>query len=108
MSVKKSSAKGRTKSEMFKQLAEATSLSRKQVAALFDSLAQVIKEDLGKKGPGICTIPGLLKIKRLHKEAVPAHEGINPFTKQPMMYKAKPARNVVKAYPLKGLKEMVK
>jgi nucleoid DNA-binding protein len=107
MTVKKS-AKGRTKSEMFKQLAEASNLSRKQIAAVFDGLAQIIKEDLGKKGPGLCTIPGLLKIKRLHKEAVPAHEGINPFTKQPMMYKAKPARNVVKAYALKSLKDMVK
>ncbi len=104
----KKSPKGRTKSEMFKQLAEATSLSRKQIAALFDSLAQIIKEDLGKKGPGICTIPGLLKIKRVHRPAKPAREGINPFTKQPTVFKAQPARNVVKAQPLKSLKEMVK
>jgi len=104
----KKSPKGRTKSEMFKQLAEATSLSRKQIAALFDSLAQIIKDDLGKKGPGICTIPGLLKIKRVHRPAKPAREGINPFTKQPTTFKAQPARNVVKAQPLKSLKEMVK
>jgi nucleoid DNA-binding protein len=107
MTVKKS-PKGRTKSEMFKQLAEATNLSRKQIAAVFDGLAQIIKDDLGKKGPGICTIPGLLKIKRVHRPAKPAREGINPFTKEPTTFKAQPARNVVKAQALKSLKEMVK
>ena len=107
MTVKKS-PKGRTKSEMFKQLAESTNLSRKQIAAVFDGLAQIVKDDLGKKGPGICTIPGLLKIKRIHRPAKPAREGINPFTKEPTTSKAQPARNVVKAQPLKSLKEMVK
>ena len=107
MTVKKS-PKGRTKSEMFKQLAESTNLSRKQIAAVFDGLAQIIKDDLGKKGPGICTIPGLLKIKRIHRPAKPAREGINPFTKEPTTFKAQPARNVVKAQPLKSLKEMAK
>jgi nucleoid DNA-binding protein len=104
----KKSAKGRTKSETFKQIAETTNLSRKQVAALFDSLVEMIKEDLGKKGPGVFTIPGLIKIKRIHKEAVPERQGINPFTKEPTVFKAKPARNVVKAQALKSLKEMVK
>jgi DNA-binding protein HU-beta len=41
------------------------------------------------------------------KPATKAKTGINPFTKEPMTYKAKPARNVVKALPLKSLKEMV-
>ena len=104
----KKSPKGRTKSDTFKQLAESTSLSRKQVAALFDGLTSIIKEDLGKKGPGVFTIPGLLKIKRIHKPATPERQGINPFTKEPTVFKAKPARNVVKAQALKSLKDMVK
>lgn len=100
--------KAATKSETFKQLSDKTGLSRKQVAALFDELGNFIKQELGKKGPGIVTIPGLLKLKRIHKPAVAARMGVNPFTKEPQMFKAKPARSVVKAQPLKSLKEMVK
>ena len=101
-------AKAATKSEIFSKISEETSLSRKQVAAVFDSLGKLIKQELGKKGPGIFTVPGLLKLKRISKPAVPARKGINPFTKEEMMFKAKPARNVVKALALKNLKEMVK
>jgi len=109
MTVKKSpTPKGRTKSEMFRQLAEATNLSRKQISAVFDGLAKIIKDDLGKKGPGVCTIPGLLKLKVVHKPARPAGERMDPFTKQMKMFKAKPAYNVVRARPLKSLKDMVK
>ena len=48
-----------------------------------------------------------MKIKLVHKPAVPEREGINPFTKEPTIFKAKPARNVVKISPLKTLKDMV-
>ncbi len=97
-----------TKSEIYAKISEATELTRKQVGAVFDALGALIGHELGKKGPGIFTVPGLLKLKRITKPAVPARMGINPFTKQEMMFKAKPARNVVKALPLKNLKEMVK
>ena len=53
-------------------------------------------------------VPGLLKIKRVHKDATKARPGFNPATKEPIMIKAKPARTIVKAQPLKSLKEMVK
>src|SRR6266850_1722353 len=101
-------AKAATKSEIFQKISQETSLSRKQVASVFDALGKLIKQELGKKGPGIFTVPGLLKLKRISKPATPARKGINPFTKEEMMFKAKPARNVVKALPLKSLKEMVK
>lgn len=101
-------SKAKTKSEIYKELSDATQLPRKQVAALFDGLVDIIKHELGKKGPGLFTIPGLLKLKTIHKPATKEREGINPFTKEPMTIKAKAARNVVKAYPLKSLKEMVK
>ena len=67
----------------------------------------MIGNELGKKGPGLFVVPGLLKLKVVRKPATKAKTGINPFTKEPMIYKAKPARNVVKALPLKSLKEMV-
>lgn len=102
--------KAKTKSEVYKELAEATQLSRKQVAAVFESLGSIIKQELGKKGPGIFTVPGLLKLKTLHKPAVKGGKEVpNPFKPGEMMItKDRPARNVVKAYALKNLKDMVK
>jgi len=105
--VTSSGGKIRSKSEVYGALANAGELSRRQVSALFDELSSLIKADLGKKGPGMFTVPGLMKIKVIHKPATRAREGINPFTKEPMMFKAKPARKVVKVLPLKGLKAMV-
>ncbi len=102
-----SSKKARTKSEVFGELADLTDLSRKQVAAFFDGLAGMIKKDLSKRGPGLFTVPGLMKIKVVRKPATKARKGINPFTGEEMMFKAKPARNVVKVLALKGLKQMV-
>ena len=57
---------------------------------------------------GVFVVPGLMKLKVIHKPAVPEREGINPFTKMQQTFKAKPARNVVKVRPLKALKDMVK
>ena len=102
----KPTTKVRSKSEVFGELATATELSKRQVATVFDTLADLIKTDL-KKGPGMFTVPGLMKIKVIRKPATKAREGINPFTKEKMMFKAKPARNVVKVLALKGLKSMV-
>jgi nucleoid DNA-binding protein len=100
-------AKPITKSETLQALSAATGLSRKQVATVFDELGKLIHKNL-KKGPGVFALAGLVKLKVVHKPARPARKGINPFTKQEQMFKAKPARNVVKALPLKALKEMVK
>jgi nucleoid DNA-binding protein len=88
-------------------LADNTGLTRKDVGAIFNALGEVIGLDVGKKGPGIFTVPGLMKITRVHKPATKARKGINPFTGEEQMFKAKPARNVVKVRALKALKEMV-
>jgi nucleoid DNA-binding protein len=101
------STKQATKGEVFTKLSSKTGLTKKQVSTVFDALTDMIGNELGKRGPGIFVVPGLLKLKIVRKPATKAKQGINPFTKQPMMYKAKPARNVVKALPLKTLKEMV-
>ncbi len=100
-------AKSRTKAEIYTKLSESSGLTKKQVSTLFDGLSELIKSDLGKKGPGLFIIPGLLKIKVVRKPATKAQRKMNPFTKQMQDYPAKPARNVVKALPLKPLKEMV-
>lgn len=99
--------KAMTKSEIYASLAEKNELSRKQVSGVFEALAGLIAGNLGKKGPGIFTVPGLLKLKVVRKPATKEREGINPFTGEKTIFKAKPARNVVKAVPLKNLKAMV-
>jgi len=101
-------AKPATKSEILSSIAQATQLSRKQVASVFDALAGQIKAAVGKKGPGIFALPGLLKIMVVVKPATPERMGINPFTKQQQVFAAKPARKVIKVRPLKALKDMAK
>jgi nucleoid DNA-binding protein len=95
------------KSAVYQSLAESTGLSKKQVAAVFDGLTEFIGREVGKKGPGVFVLPGLLKIKRVVKPKTEERMGRNPATGEPMLIKAKPARTVVKAQPLKALKEMV-
>jgi len=97
-----------TKSSTYQRLADATTLSRKQVATFFDELGKLIKTELGKKGPGIFNLPGLIKIKRVEKPPTKARQGRNPLTGEPITIKAKPKRTVVRATALKALKEMVK
>ena len=100
-------AKPRTKAEIYTKLAESSGLSKKQVATVFDNLAELIKDDLGKKGPGQFVVPGLLKLKVRIKPATKAGQRLNPFTKQMMNVPAKPASRVVRALPLKSLKDLV-
>ena len=101
------SKKPMTKSEILTALAETNGFTKKEIAGLFDELASLIGKNLGKRGPGVFTIPGLSKIKVVRKPATKARKGINPFTKEETVFKAKPARNVVKITPLKALKDMV-
>jgi nucleoid DNA-binding protein len=97
-----------TKSEIYTKIADDTGLTKKDVAAVFESLSGQIKKNLGGRGaPGMFTIPGLLKLRVVKKPARKARKGVNPFTGEEMMFKAKPASKAVKAVALKGLKDMV-
>ena len=98
--------KARTKTQIMAALATNTGLPKRDVAALFDTLGKLISNDLSK-GPGIFTVPGLMKVTVVKKAATKARKGTNPFTGEEIMFKAKPARNVVRIRPLKGLKDMV-
>ncbi len=104
--TKSAKAKPRTKSQVMGDIATATDLTRREVASVFDSMAGLIKKDL-KRGPGVFTVPGLMKIRKVHKPARPKRKGINPFTGEEAIFKAKPAHNVIKVTALKGLKDMV-
>ncbi|MCK5092308.1 MAG: HU family DNA-binding protein [Gammaproteobacteria bacterium] len=110
MAAKKKKAaakKASTKSEILTFISEKTDLTKKDIASVFDAMGTMIKRDLKKSGPGTFTVPGLMKVKVVRKPATKARKGINPFTGEEMMFKAKPARNVAKVLPLKGLKDMV-
>ena len=100
------SKKPRSKSDVFRDLSETTELTRKQVASIFDRMAELIRVDLSK-GCGVFTVPGLMKITVQHRPATKARPGRNPFTGEEIMIKAKPARKVVKVRALKNLKAMV-
>lgn len=95
-----------TKTQLQAHLAEATELSRKQIASVFEELAAVVERHVKKNAVGEFTLPGLLKVRVVRKPATKARKGVNPFTGQEQMFKAKPARNVVKLRALKGLKDM--
>ncbi len=92
-----------SKTEFVEALANQSGLEKKQVSAVLDSLNDLIYKEL--KAEHEVVIPGLVKLVSVNKPAVPAHEGINPFTKEKTMFKAKPARKVIKPRPLKALKD---
>ncbi len=95
-----------TKTEILTHISEATELSKKEVTAVIDELTILINRHIKKKSAGEFKFPGLMKIKVVKKPAVKARKGTNPFTGEEMMFKSKPARNVVKVTPLKALKDM--
>jgi nucleoid DNA-binding protein len=94
-----------SKTQILDQIAASTELSRKQVAAVLDSLAEVIESHVKKNAVGEFVLPGLLKISTVRKAAVKARKGISPFTKEEVVFKAKPASTVIKVRPLKKLKD---
>lgn len=95
-----------TKTQLFTEIAENTELSKKQISAVFEELTLAIERHIKKRGPGVFTLPGLFKVQVQKKPARKARKGINPFTGEETMFKAKPASNVVKIRPLKKLKDM--
>ena len=101
------SNKRMNKSQFVSALAEKSGLDKKQATAALDTLNAMIAQQLGKQGPGEVLIPGLLKLNIVDKPATPKHEGVNPFTKEPMTYKAKPARKIIRVRTLKALKDAI-
>ena len=94
-----------TKSQMVGSIAESTGLSKKQVSDVFGELESLIERSIKKRSVGEFTLPGLMKITTVKKPARKARKGINPFTGEETVFKAKPASIAVKIRPLKKLKE---
>lgn len=96
-----------TKARLFAAISEETGLTRKDVAAVFESLKNLMHRHLKKRSAGTFTLPGLAKFNVTVKKATKQQERTNPFTGEPMTVAAKPARRVVRIRALKGVKEMV-
>jgi hypothetical protein len=107
--AKNKSAKAPSKSEVLNNIAQETGLARKDVASVLEALSSEIAKNVGKKGPGVFQIPGLIKIVRQNVPAKPARKGVpDPFNPGQLRdYPAKPASVKVKVRALKNLKGMV-
>ena len=95
-----------SKSQIVQEIADITSVARKEVGKMLEHLEDIIARHLSPKGPGEFVLPGILKINAIKKPAKKARKGVNPFTGEEVMFKAKPASTAVKVRPLKKLKEM--
>ncbi|HET6338430.1 MAG TPA: HU family DNA-binding protein [Polyangiales bacterium] len=107
MAKKSSISSPLNKSQILADISTTTGIAKRDVSKVVEELASVIERHIGKKGPGQFTLPGLFKIKTIRKPATKARKGINPFTKEEVTFKAKPARIVIKIRPLKKMKDMV-
>lgn len=105
----KKAVKAATKTEILTSIAVAVDLPKKKVAEVFDALTEEIKKSLGNRGPGMFTLPGIIKIEKKKVPARPAQKGVpNPFKPGELMDRpAKPASVKVKVRALRGLKGMV-
>jgi DNA-binding protein HU-beta len=94
-----------TKSGLIQAIAEQHSdkLTRKDVRGVLESLATIGYKQLRKSGEFL--VPGFAKFRVIKKPATKAHNGINPFTKEPMIFKAKLARKVLRARAVKAAKD---
>ncbi|MBT6039230.1 HU family DNA-binding protein [Luminiphilus sp.] len=94
-----------TKTQIVGTIADNTGLTKKQVSDVMQQMDALIEGSIKKRGAGEFTIPGMMKVTTVRKPAVKARKGINPFTGEETMFKAKPASTAVKIRPLKKMKE---
>jgi DNA-binding protein HU-beta len=98
-------AKGLSKAEFISKLSEATGLSKKEATSYLEAIEHLVKTELKHKGE--VTVPGLFRARVAVRPATAEREGINPFTKQKILIKARPERRVVKAAAVKALKDSI-
>ena len=94
-----------TKSQLIEKIATGTEISKKEVKGVLETLASIGYKELKKSG--VFLLPGFAKFVVIKKPATKARKGTNPFTGEPMTFKAKPARKIVRARPVKAAKDAV-
>merc|ERR1719168_356948 len=101
MKAMKGASPGMTATAAYSAVAETTGLKAKDVKGIVAVAASELKKN------GSFKLAGVLNMKLKKKPATPARKGVNPFTKEPCVFKAKPASKTVKAFPMKKLKELI-
>lgn len=94
-----------TKSQLIEKIASSNELAKKDVKGVLETLATIGYKELKKTG--VFLVPGFAKFVVIKKPATKARKGTNPFTGEPMTFKAKPARKIVRARPVKAAKDAV-
>ena len=94
-----------TKSQLIEKIAQLRELAKKDVKGMMEALAEVGYKELKKTGTFL--VPGFAKFVVIKKPVTKERKGINPFTKEPTVFKAKPARKIVRARPVKAAKDAV-
>ena len=93
-----------SKSQMFEALAEDSGVTKSEVKKVWGSLERLIEASICERGYGQFTLPGLMKVTTVRRPAIKARRGINPFTKEEIWFKAKPASTGVRVRALKKMK----
>jgi nucleoid DNA-binding protein len=96
-----------SKSQMFEALAEDSGVTKSEVKKVWGSLERLIEASICERGYGQFTLPGLMKVTTVRRPAIKARRGINPFTKEEIWFKAKPASTGVRIRALKKMKGFV-
>lgn len=94
-----------SKIELIQRIADELEMTKRDVKNVLETLATVGYKEMKKTGEFM--LPGFAKFVVVKKPATKARKGINPFTKEPTVFKAKPARKIVKARPVKAAKDAV-
>ena len=94
-----------TKSQLIDKISQLQELAKKDVRAMMEALTEVGHKELKKNG--VFLLPGFAKFVVVKKPATKARKGVNPFTGEEIMFKAKPARKIVRARPVKAAKMAV-
>ena len=112
--TRKSTKENRTEIQILEEIAESAKASTDSVAAVFDQLAESIRERVKNGQMFTFTVPGLMTVKTVMRKATKERRGINPFTREEVTFPARPARilrkiipNGVKRKPKQTLSEMV-
>jgi DNA-binding protein HU-beta len=100
-------AKTMSKSELVQKVVEQhpTEIARKDVKGVIEAVAEIGYKELKKTGAFV--VPGFAKFVVIKRPATKARKGINPFTKEPTIFKARPARKIIRARPVKAAKDAV-
>ena len=95
------------RSDLIRTLSEQVGIDKKQATAVLDTLKDVIVAHLALEGPQHFKWPGLFSMKIKEKAATKERQGVNPFTKEPTTFAAKPAQRLVKITPMNSLKDLI-